>query len=245
MSVGSEWRNPILVDLRGDSLGRNVAHNGGKGHGMGLGSAVRSRLGRLEIPAIKLYRGAFISVRDLARTLADVVESPVLVGEIGCGDGVVINALMQTWPTTDFVGVDPAPTVGRLFAGDPRRVRFQVATSADLLVEYESKFDVTLVVDVVHHVAEHERVTVLQDAARLTAPGGVVVFKEWEISRGFAHAVAYCADRFVSGDVDVRFMDRAELDRLIESALPGWETVLRTRVRPRRNNALWILRKPV
>jgi len=35
------------------------------------------------------------------------------------------------------------------------------------------------------------------------------------------------------------------LARLIESALPGWETVLRTRVRPRRNNALWILRKPV
>jgi SAM-dependent methyltransferase len=212
---------------------------------MGVGSAVRSRLGRLENPAIRLYRGVFISVGDLARTLSSTVDSPVLVGEIGCGDGVVINALMETWPTTEFIGVDPAPTVGRLFAGDSRRVRFQVATSADLLDEYENKFDVTLIVDVVHHVADSERATVLQEAARLTVPGGVVVFKEWELRRGPAHLVAYCADRFVSGDANVRFMKRAELESLVERAMPGWETVLHTRIRPRWNNTLWVLRKPI
>ena len=211
---------------------------------MGLGAKVRSKLGRFEIPAINIYRGAFISVEHFASTLAGVITAPTLVGEIGTGDGSIINALHRRWPATRFVGVDPAPTAGRLYDGDPEHARFVVATSTELLADYTERFDVTLLVDVLHHVHDDSRLSVLQDAAKLTRPGGVIALKEWELNRGAANFLAYAADRFVSGDTSVRFMALPEIEGLIESALPGWEIVTRSRILPRRNNALWVLRKP-
>lgn len=211
---------------------------------MGLGAMVRRRLGRFEIPAISIYRGAFISVDDFALTLADAITAPALVGEIGSGDGSIINALHRRWPTTQFVGVDPAPTVGRLYDGNPEHAQFLVATSAELLTGYTEGFDVTVLVDVLHHVHDDSRLSVLQDAAKLTRPGGFVALKEWEYIGGPANLLAYTADRFVSGDATVRFMRRPELETLIEDAMPGWELVMLSRIRPRRNNALWVLRKP-
>lgn len=102
----------------------------------------------------------------------------------------------------------------------------------------------TLLVDVLHHVHDDSRLSVLQDAAKLTRPDGVIALKEWELIRGPANFLAYIADRFVSGDRSVRFMALPEIEGLIESALPGWEIITHSRILPRRNNALWVLRKP-
>lgn len=211
---------------------------------MGLGTSVRTRLGRFEQPAIDLYRGIFISVEDLARTLSEALPEPALVGEIGCGDGAVVNAMATRWQHAKFIGVDPSPSAGRLYVGDPERAVFRAATSSELLGEFGGNFDITVMVDVLHHVLDDQRLAVLQDAAALTAAGGHVVFKDWEKRPGLAHLLCYTADRYVSGDATVRFMDRPELERLIQKAMPGWETVRESTVPPRRNNLLWILRKP-
>ena len=211
---------------------------------MGLGSSVRKKLGRFEQPAIDLYRGLFISVDELARIMSEALPAPKLVGEIGCGDGSVVNAMAPRWPSAHFIGVDPTPNAGRLYAGDEERAEFRDATSSALLGEFAGEFDATVLVDVLHHVQDDQRLAVLKDAAALTAPGGTVVFKEWEKRSGLSYLFAYGADRYVSGDATVRFMDRPELEGLIATAMPGWETVLETTVPPRRSNLLWILRKP-
>jgi 2-polyprenyl-6-hydroxyphenyl methylase/3-demethylubiquinone-9 3-methyltransferase len=96
----------------------------------------------------------------------------------------------------------------------------------------------------VHHVPESLRASVLGDAATLAAPDGLVAVKEWERGRGLAHVMAYTADRYVTGDKDVRFPDREELHELIGTALPEFEIVCEARIPPRRNNVLYVLRRP-
>jgi 2-polyprenyl-3-methyl-5-hydroxy-6-metoxy-1,4-benzoquinol methylase len=211
---------------------------------MGLGYAVRSRLGKFEPAVSDAYRSAFIDLDDLAATVASLAPHASRVAEIGCGDGSMANATLSRMPHVQYVGIDVADQPGRLFSGDRSRVRFVSQQSSELVATDAGTFDVVLVVDVVHHVAESERVSVLTDAAALVRPGGLLLFKDWERGRGPAHLLAYTSDRYVSGDRTVRFMPLDELHELAIKAAPGFELVLECRVPPRRNNVLLALRRP-
>lgn len=212
---------------------------------MSVGSAVRRALGRFEPVAIEWYRGMFIDLDCLAVTVASVAPQARRVLEIGCGDGAMAAALRRVLPGAELLGLDPGtPSPGRMYDGDPHGVEFRGITTAQLLAERPEPFDLVVLCDVLHHVADHEREQVLRDAAALTAAGGVVAVKEWEQRPGPGTVVAYGADRWVSGDPTVRFMPRAELDALIETAMPGWETTCEARIPPRRANLLLTLRRP-
>lgn len=212
---------------------------------MSVGAAVRGALGRFEPAAIRGYRGMFIDLDALATTVASVTPKAARILEIGCGDGAMAAALRRVLPQADVVGLDPAaPSPGRMYDGDRTGVEFRPISTTELLREKPDPFDLIMICDVIHHVAEHERVQVLKDAAELTAPGGTVALKEWELRPGLANSAAFFADRFVSGDATVRFMARPELDKLIDAAMPGWSVSSESRVPPRKANLLLTLRRP-
>lgn len=211
---------------------------------MPVGTVVRRALGRFEPAAIRAYRGAFIDLEELAVTIASVVPDTRRVLEIGCGDGAMAAALRRVLPDAAILGVDPGVVEpGRMFDADRVGVEFRRTTSSELLAEGVGRFDLVVLVDVLHHVADDQREQVLRDAAELTAPGGVVAVKEWE-RHGSGWWVAHLADRYVSGDATVRFMPRVELDGLVAGAMPGWRTVCECRVPPRKANVLVMLRRP-
>jgi 2-polyprenyl-3-methyl-5-hydroxy-6-metoxy-1,4-benzoquinol methylase len=209
---------------------------------MSLGATVRRRLGRWEIPAIDFYRSLFIELDDLAETVASLGNVERIL-EIGCGDGAFANSLCRAYPQSEYLGIDVSGSPGLLFCGDRSRARFRSITSTELLAEQPQQFDLVAVVDVLHHVAEGQREHVLRDAAALTAPAGLVAVKEWERGNGLAHVLAYTADRYVSGDLTVRFMPAHELRQLVSTALSEFELVCKARVPPRRNNLLLALRR--
>ncbi|GAB2962727.1 hypothetical protein GCM10017788_79650 [Amycolatopsis acidiphila] len=211
---------------------------------MPVGTAVRRVLGRFEPVAIEVYRGMFIDLDCLARTVLSVVPQAKRVLEIGCGDGAMAAALRRVRPDVELVGLDPGtPEPGRMFVGDRAGVTFRGISTAQLLAEEPAPFDLVVLCDVLHHVAESEREQVLREAAQLTAAGGTVAVKEWEHRGGPGTAVAYCADRYVSGDATVRFMPRGELDGMLAGALPGWEVTCEAWIPPRRANRLVTLRR--
>ncbi|HEY4023509.1 MAG TPA: class I SAM-dependent methyltransferase [Pseudonocardiaceae bacterium] len=165
--------------------------------------------------------------------------------EIGCGDGAMVAALRRMLPKAEVVGIDPAaPSPGRMFDGDRTGVEFRPISTTELLAEKPELFDLIMICDVIHHVAEGERLQVLKDAAELTAPGGTVALKEWERRPGLANSAAFLADRWVSGDPTVRFMARPELDQLIGQAMQGWSVSSEARIPPRIANLLLTLRRP-
>ncbi|HEY7858785.1 MAG TPA: class I SAM-dependent methyltransferase [Candidatus Nanopelagicales bacterium] len=213
---------------------------------MPLGSSVRGLLGRYEPAAIRLYRGRFIDLDALAATIASVAPDSMRVLEIGCGDGAMMESLQRQLPATSMLGIDPGvPTPGRMFDGDRTRVTFEESLTSDLIARGEPPFDLVLLVDVLHHVADVDRQTVLDDAATLTAPGGTLIVKEWEAGKGLGNRLAFVADRYVSGDVTVRFMRRDEMQALVDNAVPGWQRTCEARIPPRRANLLLSYRRSV
>lgn len=211
---------------------------------MSLGSSVRSRLGRYEPLAIRLYRDRFIDLDALAATIASVAPHSARVLEIGCGDGAMAAALQRQLPAAYLVGIDPGvPDPGRMFDGDRQRVSFERSSTSDLIARGEEPFDLVLLVDVLHHVEDEQRQQVLDDAASLTPVGGTVIVKEWELRPGLANRLAFSADRYVSGDSTVRFMPASETQELIDRALAGWQRTALARIPPRRANLFLAYRR--
>lgn len=212
---------------------------------MPIGPVVRRSLGPLEPVAARAYRDAFIDLDSLAVTIASVTPDARRVLEIGCGDGAVATALRKVLPDIELLGIDPGnPTPGRLFAGDRRGTEFLPITTTELLATDPEPFDLVILCDVLHHVAEDARGQVLREAAALTAPGGTVAFKDWESRGGLGSLMAYLADRWITGDTAVRFMPLWELNKLVDQAMPGWRRTCEARIPPRRANLLLMLRSP-
>ena len=214
---------------------------------MPLGAAVRKRLGSFEPVAIRLYRDRFIDLDSLAASISVAASGARRILEIGCGDGAMAGALLPKLPAAHLTGIDPvAADPGRMFDGAREAVTFEKVALDALLERNEPPFDLTLLVDVLHHVHDDERLPLLRDVGALTAPGGIVVIKEWELIPGAASSrIAFVADRYVSGDPGVRFMPRAEIDDLVAAALPGWEKTTEGRIPPRKANLLLTYRRPL
>jgi 2-polyprenyl-3-methyl-5-hydroxy-6-metoxy-1,4-benzoquinol methylase len=209
---------------------------------MGLGPAVRTRLGRFEVGAADFYRSRFINLDDLVATVASLGSAKRIL-EVGCGDGTHATRVCAAFPDAEYVGIDIAADPGRLFRGDRTRATFRSVPSAEFLAERPEPFDLILFVDVVHHIPRPQRAAVLRDASALVSPSGLVVIKEWERIPGPAHMFCYAADRFITGDKNVDFATKAELDRLLVEAFAGFDLTLVARVPPRRNNLLYALRR--
>jgi 2-polyprenyl-6-hydroxyphenyl methylase/3-demethylubiquinone-9 3-methyltransferase len=208
--------------------------------GMGIGTFVRHRLGRLEIPAAKLYRSVFINLPKLAEHVAPLKPRRIL--EVGCGDGSFAQELLRVLPEATYLGIDIAPTAGRLFRGDPDRAEFRTMTVQDFHAERPQPFDLVALVDVVHHVPLAIREEVLRCSAELVAPGGVLIVKEFERNRGPYYYLTYGADRYVTGDRGVSFMTVPQL-RTMVGGLDGFTEEAEWRVPPARNNILLTLRR--
>lgn len=208
---------------------------------MGIGTSIRHRLGRFEVPAAEFYRACFINLDDLGRRAAALVR-PKRILEVGCGDGALAQRLTTVWPHAEYLGIDPAPTAGRLYRGDPDRAEFRSLTSSDLRALAPDPFDLVVIVDVLHHIPAPVRPAVLRDAAALTAADGTLLVKEWARERPLVGKLAYWADRYVTGDTDVDFMTTTELETLLRDTLPGFTLTGQGSVRPWRENILYTLR---
>jgi 2-polyprenyl-6-hydroxyphenyl methylase/3-demethylubiquinone-9 3-methyltransferase len=200
-----------------------------------VGRAVRTRLGRFEAPVSNFYRARFIDLDACVDLLANSIE-PTSILEIGCGDGQMARKLTERFPKARYVGIDVAPEVGRLYDGD-RRARFRSIDSRAFAAESDERFDLVLLVDVLHHIPPPMRDPVIEDLRSLTAPGGVYVIKDWVKSRSLAHAAVWSSDRLLTGD-RVSYFQPGELETIMPTRAPQDPMVLATHVPPRRNNLL-------
>lgn len=203
--------------------------------GVKLGPAIRTRLGRWEIPAADAYRSLFINLDDCATLVSSAVPARRIL-EVGCGDGSFGQRVLDRYPDASYVGIDVAPEPGRLFRGDRSRAEFHSVSSDEFLASSPGTFDLVVVVDVLHHVPDSLRDGLLRDVRALTSPGGHYVVKEWEPTRTPGHWAAWAADRFITGD-RIQHLSVTDL-KLRLAELLGDPLVLEARVPPRRNNYL-------
>ena len=206
---------------------------------MSLGSFVRKMAGPLEPVLARAYRGFFFDIENFAECIASLGD-PRRVVEIGCGEGALISALAGRMPTATFLGLDVAPTVGRLFEGDSSRVSFVCADAEDVIETNGGSADMVLICDVMHHVPEHQRDRVWAAAFALVKTGGMIVFKEWIRSASPIYGLGYASDRYITGD-RIQYQSRDEWINAIRKVAPMWSICSEMSLSPWKSNHAFVL----
>lgn len=164
------------------------------------------------------YRRFFISIKMFVKlTVAEDFNGSLL--DLGGGDGAVLNLLLKTRTTGSVYFIDPTPNAGSLIS-DPKVFK-HVGSYLHEVTEIEDlRFDLILLVDVLHHVEPHLRKALLADAiGRLSAHGSLLI-KEVE-TKGIRSKLTYLADVYISKDPIVSFIPEKSLTELIRQINPG------------------------
>src|SRR5205085_8422552 len=110
-------------------------------------------------------RGLFIDLDAVAAAAGRAAPDSRRILEIGCGDGAMASAMLRRLPDAQLLGIDPgARTPGGMFDGDRSRAQFEPVTTTQLLDRAVAPFDLVMLVDVLHHVADAGWAAVRRDA---------------------------------------------------------------------------------
>lgn len=202
---------------------------------MPIGPVVRRAFGRHERKIAEMYRSIFVDLDDWVKMVREWAPAPQRILELGCGEGYSTERLVAAFPDAEIDAIDIAYNIGRLYAGPPERVRFRVAFAENLAQENPHGYDLVILSDVLHHVPETARKSLLAAARTLTAEGGVFLFKDWHRNAHPIYFVAYAADRWIGGD-RIAYLTREEARDLITPHFGACSIVAERTVAPWRNN---------
>lgn len=187
------------------------------------GRLARRVLGRrLFSLAGAVYRRLFVDLRDVIDTLPDLPLGARVL-EIGGGDGMLAEMLLRARPDLQLVLVDLAPSVGGALS-ESRRQRVVIHPETSVAAYRQKDLalpDVILVSDVVHHIPAVDRPAFFQDVAALMRPGKTLLVVKDVSPGGIRSRAAWLADRYISGDRQVRFLGADEMKTLVCAAIPG------------------------
>ncbi len=208
---------------------------------MAVGAAVRRMFGPYETQVGDLYRSFFVDLDAQLGTFRRWAPDATNILEIGCGEGAVCERLAVDFPAAAITGIDITPRVGRLFHGDPSRVRFEQIDAGALARREPAKFDLILICDVLHHVPWDQHRALLREAHALLSPGGVLVIKDWERILNVGHMACVFSDRVLTGD-QVKFGTADYFRGLLADVFGSGAVVDETRVSPWPNNLMLFVR---
>ncbi|HLH88137.1 MAG TPA: class I SAM-dependent methyltransferase [Xanthobacteraceae bacterium] len=202
---------------------------------MPLGPAVRRLFGRHEHRIAALYRAIFVDIDAYARQIGEWVPAARRILEVGCGEGAVTERLVHLYPAADILAIDITPRVGRLFRGPHEHVTFKQVTVQQVAADAPGAFDLVILSDVLHHVPAAMRGELLAAVHATVAPGGALIFKDWERTAAPIHWLCHAGDRWLTGD-RVRYLRRPEAETLLADAFGRPAVIARAFVKPWRNN---------
>lgn len=206
---------------------------------MSLGSKIRRAFGPFERPVTNLYRSIFVDLNSLIKIIS-LNSQPDSILEIGCGEGAVTEKLAETFPSANIVAIDISPSLGRQFQGNTRRVEFKQITVDDYLQSTDSKFDLVLICDVLHHVPIDEHEEILKTAIKLLSGSGTLILKEWEHRNNLINQFSYLMERYVTQD-DVKYKTEEQWIDCLRIAYDKDIKFSQQRIRPWKNNIIFIV----
>jgi SAM-dependent methyltransferase len=199
------------------------------------GPMIRKMLGPLERPIGDAYRGLYIDLNDFAALILQWKPTAERILEVGCGEGAVTQRLAVAYPRASITAIDISPRVGRMYAGPRGRVAFVQCTAEQAAAAEPHRYDLVVLSDVVHHVPQAARQSLLESIGTALAPGGSFIFKDWEKNRTPIHWMCYASDRWLTGD-RIEYMSRQQMRDYLARTFGEPALVAERRVRPRWNN---------
>lgn len=188
---------------------------------MSIGGRARSLLGPVFPIAGNAYRRVFVDVRKVAAAIPDLGPDAVLL-DVGGGDGAILNPLLDRQPTLRVVAVDLADPIGTMLRPDlASRVALHAGTSvAQLHAQAPRSYAAALLSDVLHHVPAAERPALIRDVLQALGDAPRTLIVKELIPQGARSALAFWADRNISGDRGVAAISPSACVDLVRSVWP-------------------------
>jgi 2-polyprenyl-3-methyl-5-hydroxy-6-metoxy-1,4-benzoquinol methylase len=208
---------------------------------MKIGPLVRQMFGPYERHISEVYRSIYINIDafvDLIRQWKPKAEN---ILEVGCGEGAVSERLGAAYLDAAITAIDITPRIGRLYRGPRDRVQFVQCTVEELVAIDAGKYDLIVLSDVLHHVPIGLRQPILDAIRHLLAPGGTLVFKDWQRSSTPIHWMCFASDRWLTGD-RISYMTREEMRGHLAASFGAAALIAEARVTPWWNNLATLVR---
>ena len=209
---------------------------------MKVGPLIRKLFGPYERQISEAYRSIYIDIDSFVELTRQWKPSANKILEVGCGEGAVTERLNTAYPNANLTAIDITSRIGRLYRGSRGNVRF-IQCSVQQIAEKEPRqYDLVVLSDVLHHVPVKFRQELLDAVRNTLAPGGTLVFKDWQRNNSPIHWLCYASDRWLTGD-RISYMTRQEMrERLAltfgasalsdEARVAPWWNNIATLVRP-------------
>jgi cyclopropane fatty-acyl-phospholipid synthase-like methyltransferase len=197
---------------------------------MSLGRFARKFLGRqLFKLAAHYYRAFFVDLEKVAQTASEYIGPNAHVLDVGGGDGEPLNRLLRLRPDIKVTMIDLRRDIGLLIDKQfsPRITIMSGTSVRQYIAKTNTPAECVLVSDVIHHIPVPERAAFLADVRDLVGRAQArIIIKDVEPGNVRARLSQF-ADRYISGDRNVRLISRSELKALVESVF-GRVTSLET-----------------
>lgn len=208
---------------------------------MALGSAIRRAFGPFEHSVSAAYRALFVDIGGLAKRMELWVPDAENILEVGCGEGAVTELLRTTYPNASITAIDVMANPGRLYRGSRERVRFRQCPVQDIAATDAGTYDLVVLSDVLHHVQPDLRRPLLDGIRTTLAPGGYLVFKDWERSFTPIHWLSYASDRWLTGD-RIAYLSHNQMLVTLAASFGEAAILAEARIAPWRNNITKLVR---
>ena len=137
--------------------------------------------------------------------------------DIGCGEGALVKLLTEEG--AHAVGIDPGSKAIAAARARVARATFVMGTAAKLPYQADT-FDLTVVVNALHHVPRDLMVKALREALRVLRKAGALVVIEPLADGNF-----FAALRLIEDETEVRHLAQAAIGELVSG---GEATLVRT-----------------
>ena len=208
---------------------------------MPIGPLIRRMFGRYERQISEAYRSIYLDIDRFIEQVRRWCPDPKTILEVGCGEGAVSERLRSAFPCAALTAIDVTSRIGRLYRGPREAVRFVRCEVQQIAASNPGGFDLVVLCDVLHHVPHHSRQALLTAIRQSLAPGGALIFKDWERTTRPIHWLCYASDRWLTGD-KISFMTRDEMREHLASAFGQAALAAETRIRPHWNNLATLVR---
>ena len=208
---------------------------------MNLGPFIRGLFGRYERRISEGYRSIYIDMDAFVDQMRRWKPSAKRILEVGCGEGAVTQRLRAAYADAQITAIDITPRVGRLYQGSLDGVRFIQSRVQEVAASDSGQYDLLVLCDVLHHVPLDLRQDLLDAIRKAMAPGGTLVFKDWQRNYAPIHWLCYASDRWLTGD-RISYMTREEMRERLARSFGEAALVAEARVAPWWNNIATLVR---
>jgi len=159
-----------------------------------------------------VYRRFFFSI-DLFIRFCFPSEFSGSLLDVGGGDGSVLAEILKRHTPKKTILVDPTPNAGSLIL-DTNVVKYVGLYLQEIDEIKNEKFDVILLVDVLHHIKPRDRKELVTLTLSMLSTNGKLLIKEVG-PKGIKSKLTYWADVYISKDPVVAFLSEYDLRVLI------------------------------